>query len=106
MTCNKKAGNLVKKVQNIMKRKENALILTKKAGIPAFSWKFSCLYMTICGNFFQDPLTRTKTFKGPLFASGPPTSVCEQSLTANDLHGFLLLYSTTDYAQISTYMGF
>ena len=43
MTFNKKAGNLVKKAQNIMKRKENAWILTKKAGIPAFSWKFSCL---------------------------------------------------------------
>ena len=34
----------MKKAQNIMKRKENAWILTKKAGIPAFSWKFSCLY--------------------------------------------------------------
>ena len=30
MTFNKKAGNLVKKAKNIMKRKENAWILTKK----------------------------------------------------------------------------
>ena len=41
----KKQEILSKKAQNIMKRKENAWILTKKAGIPAFSWKFSCLYI-------------------------------------------------------------
>ena len=41
-----------------------------------FKWK-------ICGNFFQAPsLTRVKILKGPLFASGPLTSVCEQSLTS------------------------
>ena len=47
MTLNKKAGNLVKKAQNIKKRKENAWILTKNAGIPAFSWKFSCLNLEV-----------------------------------------------------------
>ena len=42
MTLNKKAGNLVKKAQNIMKRKMHEF-WPQKPGIPAFSWKFSCL---------------------------------------------------------------
>ena len=38
-----------------------------------FHWK-------ICGNSFQGPSYKGQQhFKGSLFASGPPTSVCEQS---------------------------
>ena len=44
-----------------------------------FRWK-------ICSFFSRPPLTRVNNFRGPLFASGPLTSVCEWSLSVAHLN--------------------